>query len=224
VADLIAVHDTLIEFDYPIAAGIVCLPSNGSQLVLAPDTAARGEHLGGTTHSPQPGDWVHVFDAGILPAASDDRWVSLPIASSAAVPNACAGSPFLHPVADAGHRARLLSITWPGPAPPLTGAVVHVTRRTRLYLYQSTGGRFLGASDFDASLGRWSTVQPVSGPYTGLRFVMLDSAGAVTVTPSAAAAIAIQLSSQTTYRVRIGGMRAGIRAESLAALVALRNR
>jgi hypothetical protein len=233
--DLHAVHDTLADFAYRIATGIVCLPSTSNQLVLAPDSVANGQYFASTTHTPQPGDVAHVFDAGLLPSATDDRWWTASVSGVAWVPNGCSGSILLDPVADAAHRARVLTLAWLGAAPVAisTGAVVSFTRRTRARLYASSGNRFLGISDFDPLLGRWSVVQPVSGPYAGTRsapgvqFQLLDSLGAVLPpgpSPVGASALSLRVRSQTRTPLRMTGMRRGIRSESLSAHVALRNR
>jgi hypothetical protein len=232
--DLFAVQDTLADFAYPIATGIVCLPATTGQLILAPDSIASGQRLGARTHTPRPGDLAHVFDAGPLIGASDDRWWTVPIGGTAALPNGCTGSPFLDPIRDATHTARIASIVgWPGAAPPPVGAVVHFTRRTRAFLYTSSGKDYLGVSDFDPIVPQWSVVQPVSGPYAsqagvpGLQFQLLDSLGATLPLgpiPAGVATVALNVRSRTTGPLRITGMPRGPRAESLSAHVALRNR
>lgn len=234
--DIHAVHDTLVELDYPIASAIVCAASLPARLVLAPDSIAIGQRLASWIHVPRAGDLAHVFDPGALPGTSDDRWRVAAVSGVAPLPNGCAGAPLLDPVADASHQAHIVSLSaWVGPVPaaiPL-GAVVHFTQRTRLLLYASSGNNFLGASDFDPTLGRWSVVQPVSGPYAGragapgLQFLLLDSVGAalpVPAIPPGGPTIQLRIRSQTDMPVRIAGMRGGFRAESLAAYITLSNR
>ena len=234
--DIHAVHDTLVELDYPIASGVVCVASPPARLVLAPDSIAIGQHLASWVHTPRPGDLANVFDPGKLPGTGDDSWWVASVGAIAPMPNGCAGSPLLDPVADAIHQAHVVTLSaWFGPVPaaiPL-GAVVHFTRRTRLQLYASSGKDFLGASDFDPTLARWSVVQPVSGPYAGIggapgvQFLLLDSMGValpVPAVPAGGSTIELRIRSQTGAPVRIAGMRRGLRAESLAAYIALRNR
>ncbi len=234
--EIYAVHDTLVEFDYRIAAGIACLTSAPSHIVLAPDSLAIGQRLATWVHTPRPGDLAHVFDPGLLPGTSDDRWWVASVGGVGRLPNGCASSPLLDPVADAGHLARSVTLgAWAG-TPPVAvpiGAMVHFTRRTRVRLYTSLGKDYLGASDFDPTLPRWSVVQPVSGPYAGragapgLQFRLLDSMGVGLpggATPTGGSSIRLSVRTQTATPVRIVGMRRGVRAESLAAHIALRNR
>ena len=235
-ADLYAVHDTLVEFGYAIGTGVACLAGTSSQLMLAPDSIAAGQRLASWTHTPRPGDLAHIYDAGPLPGASDDRWWTASVSGLAWVPNGCSGSALLDPVRDAGHRARVLSIAgWTGPAAlaiPL-GAVVRFSRRLRVLVYSSSGKDYLGVSDWDGALSRWSVLQPVSGPYTGsagvpgIQFRLTDSLGGLLPygpSPSGAALLNVTLRTHSATPVRIPGMRPGFRAESLTANVALRNR
>jgi prepilin-type N-terminal cleavage/methylation domain-containing protein len=235
-ADLYVVHDTLVEFGYVIGTGVACLVGTSSQLMLAPDSIAAGQRLASWTHTPRPGDLAHIYDAGPLLGASDDRWWTASVSGLAWVPNGCSGSALLDPVRDAGHRARVLSIAgWIGPAAltiPL-GAVVRFSRRLRVLLYNSSGKDYLGVSDWDGALSRWSVLQPVSGPYTGsagvpgIQFRLTDSLGGLLPygpSPSGAALLSVTLRTRSATPVRIPGMRPGFRAESLTANVALRNR
>jgi len=233
-ADLYAVHDTLVEFGYAIGRGVACLAGTSSQLMLAPDSIAAGQQLASWTHTPRPGDLAHIYDAGSLPGVSDDRWWAASVSGLAWVPNGCSGSPLLDPVRDAGHRARVFSIAgWIGPAAvtiPL-GAVVRFSRRLRVLVYNSSGKDYFGVSDWDGSLSRWTVLQPVSGPYAGsagapgIQFRLTDSLGALLpYGPSPPGAALLDVTLRSATRVRIPGMRPGLRAESLTANVALRNR
>lgn len=235
-ADLYAVQDTLVDYAYAIGAGVVCLAANAGPIMLAPDSIAAGQQLASYAHPLRPGDLAHIHDPGPLPGAGDDRWWVASVGGLAWVPNGCAGSPLLDPVRDIGHRARALSIAgWIGPtaaAVPL-GAVVHFTRRLRVLLYNSSGKDYLGVSDWDPSVSRWSVLQPVSGPYAGspstpgVQFRLTDSLGSTlpygTSLP-AAALLGVTVRTRSGTRVLIPGMPAGVRAESLSAHIALRNR
>jgi hypothetical protein len=61
--------------------------------------------------------------------------------------------------------------------------VVRVTRPWRYSLYRASGGRwYLGAKEWNPSLEKFNTIQPVAGPLVsasagGLRFQYLDSLG-----------------------------------------------
>jgi hypothetical protein len=235
-ADLYAVHDTLVEFGYDIGSGVACLVGTSSQFMLAPDSIAAGQQLATWTHTPRPGDLAHVFDPGPLPGTSDDQWWVGSLSGLAWVPNGCSGSPLLDPVRDVGHRARVASVaTWLGPV-PLTvpeGAVVRFTRRLRLLVYNSSGKDYLGASDWDPTLSRWSVLQPVSGPYVaaagtpGIQFRLADSLGGVLpygASLPGAALLEMFVRTRSATRMRIPGMRPGFRAESLTANVGMRNR
>jgi hypothetical protein len=235
-ADVYAVHDTLMEFGYNIGSGVACLAGTASQLILAPDSIAVGQQLASWTHTPRPGDLAHVFDQGALPSTSDDQWWVGSVSGLAWVPNGCAGSSLLDPVRDAVHRARAVAIaSWIGPVPAAVpeGAVVRFTRRLRVHVYNSSGKDYLGVSDWDAVLSRWSVLQPVSGPYVGgagtpgVQFRLTDSLGGLLpygASPAGAALLEILVQTRSSARVRIPGMTPGFRAESLTANVALRNR
>jgi hypothetical protein len=233
--DLYAVHDSLADFSYPIAVGVACLSSATSQIMLAPDSVSSGQAFAARTHTPLAGDLVHIFDAGALPSASDDKWWSAAVGGLATVPNGCAGSALLDPLADALHTAHGLTVSWLGPVPASIsqGAIVRFSRRTRAQVYAASGGAFLGVNDFNPLLGRWSGLQPVSGPYVsqvgapGVQFRLLDSLGALlapTASPGDASMLALHIRTHTASKVRITGMRQGIRAESLSAHIALRSR
>ncbi|MEW5917441.1 MAG: hypothetical protein AB1762_13605, partial [Gemmatimonadota bacterium] len=153
------------------------------------------------------------------------------LAGLSTVPNACAGSALLDSLRDASHTAHVAAVTWTGAPPALIplGSVVRFTRRTRAFLYTSSGKPYLGVSDFDRSTARWSVVQPVSGPYAsspltpGIRLQAVDSLG--NNWPfGPLASITVEARTQSPTRLRIPGFAGGIRSESLSASVALRNR
>lgn len=235
-ADMYAVHDTLVDFGYSIGNGVACLVGSAGNITLAPDSIAAGQQLASWTHTPRPGDDAFVFDPGVLPGTSDDTWFVGSVGGLVWAPNGCAGSPLLDPVRDAGHRARVVSISsWLGPAPLAVpvGAVVRFTRRHRLLVYNSSGKDYVGVSDWDPTLSRWSVLQPVSGPYfgsagaPGVQFRLKDSLGVALPfgpSPSGSALLETMVRTRSAARVRIPGMRSGFRAESLSANVALRNR
>ncbi len=235
-ADLYAVHDTLVEFGYDIGSGVTCVAGTSSQIMLAPDSIAAGQQLASWTHTPRPGDLAHVFDPGPLPGTSDDQWLVASVGSLAWVPNGCSGSPLLDPVRDVGHRARAVSIAaWMGPPATVIplGAVVRFTRRLRVLVYNSSGKDYLGLSDWDPALSRWSVLQPASGPYVagagtpGIQFRVADSLGSIVpygASLPGAALLEMSVWTRSATRVRIPGMPSGFRAESLRANVALRNR
>ena len=235
-ADLYAVHDTLLDFGYAISSGVVCLAGTSSQIMLAPDSSAAGQQFASWTHTPRPGDLVRVFDPGPLVGTSDDQWYVASVSGLAWTPNGCAGSLLLDPVRDAGHRARLISIaSWIGPTPAAVpeGAMVRFSRRYRVHVYNSAAKDYIGLTDWDPALSRWSVLQPVSGPYfagggtPGIEFHLLDSlanAIAYGVSPSNAALLHARVRTRSATRLRIPGMRPGFRAESLSTNIALRNR
>jgi hypothetical protein len=224
-----SVSDTLVDFDYTIASAVSCLDTAPTQLMLAPDTIANGQRLASWTHLPRAGDIAHIFDAGASAGAADDIWHTAEVTGTVPVPNGCAGSVLLDPVADANHQARVAALLWLSapPASILTGAAVRFTRRSRTFLYAASGKSYLGFSGFDVSTNRWSVVQPVSGPYegaaaAGIQFVPLDSLGnRAAATPTS---LALMIRAQTAIQLRIPGFLPAARAESLSTHVALRNR
>jgi hypothetical protein len=172
---------------------------------------------------------AHIFDPGPSAGAADDTWYRAHVSGTVAVPNGCAGSLLLDPVADAAHQARAAALLWISTAPASIpfGAVVRFTRRSRAYLYAASGKNYLGFSDFDVSTNRWSVVQPVSGPYEagaspGIQFIPLDSLG--NRSPVRPTSLAFAIRTQTAAPLRIPGFLRAARAESLSAHVALRNR
>ena len=233
-ADVHAVSDTIVELGYPIATAVVCRASPATQLVLAPDTIAAGQRLAAWAHRPSPGDLAHIFDPGLATGTRDDRWYTAAVNGLGLAPNACAGSALLHPVADGVHVAHTLALgAWLGATPISvpTGALVRFTRRARVELYSASGREHLGYSDFDGSLGRWSPIQPVSGPYygatnPGIQFALADSLGVALPPGTTAGGVLLRMDvrSRTASQIRIVGMRRGLRAESLTAHIALRNR
>ncbi len=235
-ADLYVVRDTLVEFGYAIGTGVVCLAGTSSQLMLAPDSIASGQQLASWTHPPRPGDLAYIYDPGALPGASDDRWWTAALGGLVWVPNGCSGSPLVDPVRDVGHRARAVSIAaWIGPPATVIpqGAIVRFTRRLRVLVYNSSGKDYLGLSDWDPVLARWSVLQPASGPYDaipgtpGIQFRLTDSLGIVLpsgTSPPGAALLEMFVRTRSATSVRIPGMPPGFRAESLTANIALRNR
>ncbi|MFN8570938.1 MAG: hypothetical protein U0132_02705 [Gemmatimonadaceae bacterium] len=236
--DLLLVADSALWYRGAVASGVVC--GGGAPnpwLDLLPDSAASGMRFGWGTSAVQAGDELHLFDEGQLPGASDDRWVTLSISSTSRISGLCAGSAYLHPVLDAGKAGYRVRLAVSPPPGALTGATVRITRPARLALYRaSTADWWLGWSDWNASLGAWNIIQPVSGAYrpyganprpSGIAYRGRDSTGALLIGPTvtgAASQIEVMLRTQVqTARLGIGPSLVSL-ADSLNARVSLRNR
>jgi hypothetical protein len=125
---------------------------------------SSGAAVSSFTTAPQAGDAAVVYDAG-TPALSDDRWITLDIASMVSSTAVCAASPFVL-AADAS-LPRVVLRLMPGTRAPGTvrpGAFVRVLRRVRYRFYRSGAGEwYLGYSEWDGTA--YGVVQPVSGPF-----------------------------------------------------------
>lgn len=110
----------------------------------------------------------------------------------------------------------------------VTGALVRLTRPHRLSFYRGSDGRwYLGLRSWNATLGQFNVVQPLSGPYaspartSGTRFRYFDDAGR-TVTLGGNAS----RGSPTIARVEVLFVADAVptAADSLLVAIALRNR
>ncbi len=236
--DLLLVADSAVWYRSTVATGIVCGgASPGTWFDVLPDSVASGMRFGYGLSAAQAGDALQLFDEGASPGAADDRWLTLLIASTGRVPGLCAGSPQLDPVLDAGAAGYRVHVAGVIPAGSFAGAALRIQRPARLALYRaSTADWWLGWSDWNASLGAWNVIQPVSGAYraygatprpSGLAYRGRDSTGAPLASPSATASaalidVALRTQVQTT-RLGVGPALVTV-SDSLTARVAVRNR
>jgi prepilin-type N-terminal cleavage/methylation domain-containing protein len=197
-SDVLLLADSVVELRAALGSSVVCGHDSASQLDLPALAPSSGSTLTAWHAAPRAGDAVLVYDEGPADDGADDRWRAHDVRDLSEGRAYCATSPFMRPADAALARFR---VTLAG-APPLSptiraGAPVRFARRTRYSLYRaSAGGWFLGQREWS---GRWSTIQPVSGPYralapgapsaSGLTFAAVDSAGA----PAAAGARAVAI-------------------------------
>ena len=228
--DLREARDTALELRNTIASGVVC-DTAGRSIVLAPVTAGADTYTSYTT-SIEPGDTVWLYTPGDLA----DGWLPRAVTSiGTAAPGQCRpGAPTL--ALDVAARARTAITLDSTPGALAIGAPLRVTRPVRLSLYRSADGTWnLGERDWNPSLQRFNSIQPLAGPFlsaaaAGLTFAYLDSARAELPTPvenpAAAAAIAVTLRGETRTAVRALGSASheGTRLDSARLVILLRNR
>ena len=191
--DIIQALDSAIEFHSTIASGVVC-ESGPDWIALAPMRRAGARTFRGELTRPAAGDVAHVLAANMDDPASD-LWPALTIAGASNDADACPAGPFIDRE-DAGQPRLRLELRAPPAFAIQAGTPVRVTRPVRYSLYRS-GDRlwYLGADEWTE--GRWSGIQPVSGPYaaygragSGIRFSYLDASGAVLESPVEGRAVA----------------------------------
>ena len=226
--DIREARDTSLEFRATIATAVVC-DTEPSTLVLTP--AGDGDEGYASFISPvEAGDSVWV----LLDTASATEWRAFLIAAAGTrSPGPCAAAaPLLS--ADASRRSRIAITIGPLPA-AVIGLPLRVTRPTRFSLYHSADGWYLGQRDWSNATARFTTIQPLAGPYLsptarGLNFSYRDSTGAPLDQPvvdrSAIASIRIELRGQTRNPTRVLGAAArhGPSIDSTMLIVALQNR
>lgn len=231
--DLLAAHDSSVSFHGAVGHAVACVAA-GVALDLAPPSLASGVILTSWTAAPQPGDVVSVFDEGARLGLADDRWASRSVASAASLAGACAGTPFIDPVADAGKSGWRLTLASPLPSTVTPGAAVRTVRRQRLALYRSAGEWALGWTEWNAAGAAWQVIQPLAAPLQpyapapqgGLAFGWRDSSGVPlpAATATLAARIDVRVRAPTAGAVRMDGMARGTRVDSSHAALVLRNR
>ena len=229
--DIIQALDSALEFHSTIASGVVC-ERGPDWLALVPPRAGvdalRGELL-----PPAAGDVARV----LVPDHSEprrDRWPAFPVTSASEEVTVCRDGPFIRPE-DAGQPRLHLSLGAPLPAVVRAGAPVRITRAVRYSLYRSNDRLwYLGANEWTE--GRWTGIQPVSGPYAayrrgvgGVRFEYADDSGAVLeepIDPSRIALIRLTVRSAAASpgAARPSSRTAMLLADSAIVEVALRNR
>jgi hypothetical protein len=238
VADLTELRDSSLQLRATIGSSVVCGRPSTTEVDLPPIGTARNT-LTTWYSQPLPGDTLLLYNDGTLPGPEDDEWTPRAItAISVALLSACAGTPFVHPVDDAGKARWRMQLNATIPASVPIGAPVRFLRSVRYSLYQplsGTGGRasewYLGYREL---LGNhWSVPQPIAGPFepyaatggTGLRFAYFDTLGAPLATPATAARVGrIDLVFRSRTIMRGGQPAADVIRDSIATRVALRNR
>lgn len=238
LGDVERLTDTGIVYRAPLGSGVVCRVA-GADLDLAPDVVAPGILLTRLRTAPQAGDTVWLHDEGATARASDDGWHAAEIAAAGRRTDGCLGTAYVDSVLDRGLASWRLSLAsgTPVPAGVARGSVVRVTRRARFALYRSASGESnLGWADWNSALGAWNVIQPVAGPFlpasggalhqSGVALSARDTTGASLSPPIAfpvPGAISVVTRARTARVVRMDGVSAGVRPDSLRSTTALRN-
>ena len=224
--DIIQALDSALEFQSTIASAIVC-ERGPDWLALVPLRDGGVGALRGELIPPAEGDLVRALAAD--PAEPRrDRWPAFEIIDAAHDRSVCLSSPFIH-AEDAGQARLRLSLGAGLPHDVKAGAPIRITRPVRYSLYRSSDRLwYLGANEWME--GRWSGIQPVSGPYAeygrggaGVRFEYVDGAGETLLRPIDASRVALV---RLIVRAPPGAGRAAgsPAADSAVVDVALRNR
>jgi prepilin-type N-terminal cleavage/methylation domain-containing protein len=185
--DIVVALDSSIEFRATVASLSVCEVRAGA-VVTALASLVSPAKVGDTLWALAPDDSV--------------RWLPSPVVSVAMAPAAdsiaCAASP-LAPGASSRRltpRSRyVLGVT--EPTVLREGTPLRITRRVRYSLYRAPDSEwYLGRREWSAALGRFETIQPVSGPFgahapagsdqSGLELRYLDNVNAEIDAASAA--------------------------------------
>jgi hypothetical protein len=149
-------RDSAIEFRATVAMLYVCTTRDRSIVVRTASLLS----------TPKASDtaWLYV------PGDSVDSWVPIAVGSIAPPTSAdsvaCRDAAAAPPAAELHRRGYVLELAQDTAARTPVGSPVRLTRTTRYSLYKAPDGLwYLGRREFSAALGRFETIQPVSGPY-----------------------------------------------------------
>ena len=213
-------RDTSLEFRSTIGTAVVCDSAATNALLAPTDVIPR---LSSFQARPEPGDTAWFLDT----SAGSETWVARPVTAVFDSVGRCALGASL-PFGAAPRKSIAIRIAVAAPV----GSAIRFTRPSRFSLYRASDGAwYLGAKDWNTSLGRFNTIQPVAGPLappgsSGLRFRYLDSIGVIlpAIPPDPRRIAGIEIS------VRVDSALPGKYAHSTAvrdravAFIALRNR
>lgn len=212
---IIAASDTSIEVAATTGTAITCESDTG-RLVLARGTAT-GNSLGSFAEWPQAGDAAEITAVDSTVGRLAARLATGPATTL------CARFP--------GFEGLAMSLVEPFVVG--AGMPVRLTRRIRLSFYRASDGQwYLGLREWNATLGRFNTIQPVAGPLLpyggaspGLHLAYRDSGGNTLdpPVPARTALVTITVRGDTRGPVRVAGMRSGERhRDSATVSVAVR--
>lgn len=232
--DFLSTSDSAVAYLGRVGSAVACNIAT-SALDVAPANLASGVAITWWNTAPQPADSLLVFDAGASRGDTDDRWWHVALAGVATLPTACHGSPYVDSIADAGKSGWRLTTALPLPPTVAAGAPVLVVRPQRFALYRSGSEWMLGWTEWNPASGTWHVIQPVAGPLlpyaagaaaSGFALAWRDSLGAplATVPGAVVGGVSVTLRGVTREAVRMDGVAAGLRRDSLQRHVALRNR
>lgn len=172
--DILVAQDSAAEVFAAYGVAFACDTDTGRATFPAPASDPPGA-VAAFGDTPQPGDVVRI----LVVDDSGAGWVAARVAAAPVSGGPCARFP-------AAASTWTVSLVEPFVVP--AGAAMRFARRTRVSSYRASDGRwYLGVREWNGSLERFNTVQPVAGPLrshaadaasTGFRFSWTDSAGA----------------------------------------------
>lgn len=217
--DIAEARDTAVQFRATIASAIAC-DTAGGVLLAPPD---RTPPVGSQLDTPREGDslWYPVVED------STERWEARVVTAVSTASGICrVGGVEIFAGAWSGQR---LSLDHRPAIVP--GIPVRVTRWSRYSVYRAGDGAwYLGFRDWNHTLGRFNTIQPVSGPFrppgaAGLRFAYFDMNGAQVAPDAAGRRRIARIEVTVATDAGVGAPWSQLRAASESrATVALRNR
>jgi prepilin-type N-terminal cleavage/methylation domain-containing protein len=221
-------RDSTLEIRATIASGVVCAAETGGEGALSAVLLAFPGNTRDDLPSrlPQPGDTLWLLDQ----SAAEEQWRPTAVRGvreMSCPPNSPTWSGFLL------DRAQHLQIDAMAlAAGAVVGTAARLTRPERFSYYRANdGGWYLGLREWNATLGRFNPVQPVSGPYrtlrgtgregAGVQFAYFDSLGEVV----SSGAVDARRITRVEVTLRTAQHASGrVPADSLTIAVALRNR
>ncbi len=217
-------RDTSIELRATVGSAVVCR-ADGRTLVLVPSEFAGD--LSSSVSPPQTGDSLWLLGDG----ASAD-WEPLAARAVATSTESCAFG-IAPGIGEVRHVATVIDTGDSTAARYPPGTPLRITRRARYSMYRSSDGRwYLGFRDWNASSGRFNTIQPVSGPFerpasaSGRVFRYFDAMGAE-IPPGSVDTrriALVRITIKTTGAALFGSAPLLAAVESSTIAVALRNR
>lgn len=169
--DILVALDSALEFRAAIGSAVVCDGRPG-WLTVPSYAPPSGNALGSYVDSPEPDDAIAAFFEDSLGAG----WLELHVAMAPNAGGACPAFPVV---------AGTWTLQLREPVALPSGTVVRFLRPLRLSLYRASDNRwYLGARDWNGTLRRFNSIQPVAGPVspydedpgkTGLLFTYVDA-------------------------------------------------
>ena len=224
--DIRDARDTALEVRATIASAVVC-DTAGRSLVLGP-AQSGAETFNENLTAVAANDTAWLLDVH----DTLESWIPRRITSvsSMSIARCAYGGP-----ASTGAPFAAMSLALDTLGPARVGTVLRVTRPVRYSLYRSSDGSWqLGGRDWNPSVLRLNSVQPVAGPLLpasarGLVFSYLDGSGGVVARPTDSSAglalIRIVARAQSSVPLRVlGANNTARRTDSLDAAVFLHNR
>lgn len=222
--DILLAQDSAAEVYAAYGVAFACKDDTGRATFPAPSSDPPGT-LAAFGDTPQPGDVARI----LFVDDSGAGWIAARVAAAPMSGGPCARFP-------AAASTWTVSLVEPFVVP--AGAALRFARRTRVSSYRASDGRwYLGVREWNGTLERFNTVQPVAGPLrpygldaasTGFLLAWTDSAGAPAgADPNGIAAVTVVARGESVRPVRVAGLwsrAAPWYADSSVSAVPFRNR